>query len=123
MTRSETKLSTAIPAPISGYQQWMLWRQRKMFDVTLTKMATFEKKNRTTSIAMNNHYLFISGQCGTGKHVLLRNNQKRMHILLQLASLWSYRFQQPTSILYFIRGLLSYNQNDWYDYNNRNKSS
>ena len=46
MTRSETKLSTAIPAPVSGYQQWMLWRQRKMFDVTLTKMATFEKKKQ-----------------------------------------------------------------------------
>ena len=47
-----------------------------MFDVTLTKMATFEKKNRTMSIAMNNHNLFISGQCGTGKHVLLRNKPK-----------------------------------------------
>ena len=46
MTRSETKLSTAIPAPVSGHQQWMLWRQRKMFDVTLTKMATFEKKKK-----------------------------------------------------------------------------
>ena len=46
MTRSETKLSTAIPAPVSGYQQWMLWRQRKMFDVTLTKMATFWKKKQ-----------------------------------------------------------------------------
>ena len=43
-----------------------------MFDVTLTKMATL-KKNRTMSIAMNNHNLFISGQCGTGKHVLLIN--------------------------------------------------
>ena len=44
-----------------------------MLDVTLTKMATFEKKNRTMSIAMNNHNLFISGLGGTGKHVLLRN--------------------------------------------------
>ena len=44
MTRSETTLSTAIPAPVSGYQQWMLWWQRKMFDVTLTKMATIDKK-------------------------------------------------------------------------------
>ena len=44
MTRSETKLSTAIPAPASGYRQWMLWRQHKMFDFTLTKMATFDKK-------------------------------------------------------------------------------
>ena len=47
-----------------------------MFDVTLTKMATFEKKNRTMSIAMNNNNLFISGQGGTGKHVLLRNKPK-----------------------------------------------
>ena len=48
-----------------------------MFDVTLTKMATFEnKKNRTVSIAMNNHNLYISGQCGTGKHVLLKNKPK-----------------------------------------------
>ena len=46
-----------------------------MFDVTLTKMATFEK-NRPMSIAMNNHNLSISGQCGTGKHVLLRNKPK-----------------------------------------------
>ena len=46
-----------------------------MFDVTLTKMATFEK-NRTMSIAMNNHNLSISGQGGTGKHVLLRNKPK-----------------------------------------------
>ena len=48
-----------------------------MFDVTLTKMATFEK-NKTMSIAMNNHSLFISGQGGrsTGKHVLLRNKPK-----------------------------------------------
>ena len=28
------------------------------------------------SIAMYNHNLFISGQCGTGKHVLLRNKPK-----------------------------------------------
>ena len=48
-----------------------------MFDVTLTKMATFEKKkNRTMSIAMSNHNLFISGQGGTGKHVLLGNLSK-----------------------------------------------
>ena len=46
-----------------------------MFDVTLTKMATFGK-NRTMSSAMNNHNLFISGECGTGKHVLLRNKPK-----------------------------------------------
>ena len=46
-----------------------------MFDVTLTKMATFEKK-QGMSIAMNNHNLYISGQCGTGKHVLLRNKPK-----------------------------------------------
>ena len=46
-----------------------------MFDVTLTKMATFEKKNRTMSIAMN-HHLYISGQWCTGKHVLLRNKPK-----------------------------------------------
>ena len=25
---------------------------------------------------MKNHNLFIAGQCGTGKHVLLRNKQK-----------------------------------------------
>ena len=53
-----------------------------MFDVTLTKMATFEK-NRTMFIAMNNHNLFISGQCGTGKHVLLRNKPKENAFLLQ----------------------------------------
>ena len=47
-----------------------------MFDVTLTKMATFEKKNKTMSIAMNNHNLFTSGQGGTGKHELLRNKPK-----------------------------------------------
>ena len=47
-----------------------------MFDVMLTKMATFDKKNRTMSIAMNNHNLFISGQGGTMKHVLLRNEPK-----------------------------------------------
>ena len=47
-----------------------------MFDVTLTKIATFEKKNKTMSIAMNNHSLFISGQDCTGKHVLLRNKPK-----------------------------------------------
>ena len=47
-----------------------------MFDVTLTKMATFEKKNRTMSSAMNNHNLLISGQLGTGKHALLRNKPK-----------------------------------------------
>ena len=46
-----------------------------MFDVTLTKMATFEK-NRTMSIAMNNRNLFISGQGGTEKHILLRNKPK-----------------------------------------------
>ena len=46
-----------------------------MFDVTLTKMATFEK-NRTMSSAMNNHNLFITGQCGSGKYVLLRNKPK-----------------------------------------------
>ena len=28
------------------------------------------------SIAMDNHNLFISGQCGTGKHVLLRNKPR-----------------------------------------------
>ena len=48
-----------------------------MFDVTLTKMATFEKKGQCLlSSAMNNHNLFISGECGTGKHVLLRNKPK-----------------------------------------------
>ena len=46
-----------------------------MFDVTLTKMATFEK-NRPMSIAMNSHNLSISGKCGTRKHVLLRNKPK-----------------------------------------------
>ena len=46
-----------------------------MFDVTLTNMATFEK-NRTMSSAMNNHNLFITGQCGTKKYVLLRNKPK-----------------------------------------------
>ena len=46
-----------------------------MFDVTLTKMATFEK-NRIMSSAMNNHNLFITGQCGSEKYVLLRNKPK-----------------------------------------------
>ena len=46
-----------------------------MFDVTLIKMATFEE-NRTMSSAMNNHNLFITVQCGTGKYVLLRNKPK-----------------------------------------------
>ena len=74
MTRSETKLSTAIPAPVSGYQQWMLWRQRKMFDVTLTMMATFEKKKKQDNVYCNEQpNLFTSGQGGTGKHDLLRN--------------------------------------------------
>ena len=76
------------------------------------------------SIAMNNHYLFITGQCGTGKHVLLRNKPKETAYFTPIGQfVILYQFQQPTSILYFIRGLLSYNQNDWYDYNNRNKSS
>ena len=43
-------------------------------------MATFEKKkNRTVSIAMNNHNFFISGQGGTGKHVLLRNKPVKVN--------------------------------------------
>ena len=46
-----------------------------MFDVTLTKMAMFEK-NRACLLQLNNHNLYISGQCGTGKHVLLRNKPK-----------------------------------------------
>ena len=77
------------------------------------------------SIAMNNHNLFISGQCVTGKHVLLRNKPKENAYFTPIGQfVILYGFQQPaTSILYFIRVLLSYNQNDWYDYNNRNKSS
>ena len=57
-----------------------------MFDVTLTKMATFEKK-QGMSTAMNNNNLYISGQCGTGKHVLLRNKPKETYFFY---SNWPY---------------------------------
>ena len=33
---------------------------------------------------MNNHDLFISGQCGTGKHVLLRNKPKENAFFTQI---------------------------------------
>ena len=60
-----------------------------MFEVTLTKMGTFEE-NRAIYIAMNNDNLFLSGQCGTGKAVLLRNNPKvNAYYLFRWAVYWS----------------------------------
>ena len=85
-----------------------------MFDVTLTKMATFEK-NRTMSSAMNNHNLFITGQCGTGKYVLLRNKPKVNAFFTPIDRISEFVILSISAIhehLVFYPGPLPYNQND-----------
>ena len=85
-----------------------------MFDVTLTKMATFEK-HRTMSIAMNNH-LCISGHCCTVKHVLLRNKPKEnVFFFTPIGRISEFVILSISAIhehLVFYPSVLSYNQND-----------
>ena len=68
-----------------------------MFDVTLTKMAMFEK-NRACLLQLNNHNLYISGQCGTGKHVLLRNKPKENYFFTPIGRISEFVIRSISAI-------------------------